>query len=94
MKKLYYILFIAGLYLFSQAFQEYIVMYGALKAVAIGLVIAFACKFMFKMVTQTIIFIAVISGIIYFLISTEVNILFKCLKAIFLIFSSSIGTKL
>ena len=70
MKKMYYVLFIAGLYLFSQAFQEYLVMYGLLQSLAIGFLIAFVCKFLFKMVTRTIISLAILAGALYFLIST------------------------
>ncbi len=70
MKKLYYVLFIVGLYCFSEAFHEYMVINGALKAAAVGFLIAFACKLMFKVVTRTIVFIAILAGALYFLIST------------------------
>ncbi len=69
MKKMYYILFIVGLYLFSQVFQEYLLMYGLFQGIAVGLLIAFICKFLFKMVTQTFLTIAIIVGILYFLVS-------------------------
>lgn len=70
MKAMYYVLFIVALYFFSEVFQEWMVMYGALRAVATGILIAFVCKLVFKTVTKTIIVIAVLIGIIYFLVTT------------------------
>ena len=45
-------------------------MHGLIEGVMIGLVIAFLCKFVFNMVTKTIIFIAVIAACMVFLVSS------------------------
>ncbi|MDO4924964.1 MAG: hypothetical protein Q3980_04820 [Turicibacter sp.] len=69
MKKWYYAIFLVCLYLFNQAFKSYVEVYGLLEGILIGLVIAFLCKLVFKVVTKTIIFIAVVCGILVFLVS-------------------------
>lgn len=70
MKKWYYVLFVAVLYFFNQAFKEYVVMHGLIEGLLVGVVIAFLCKFVFNMVTRTIVFIAVAGALIVFLISS------------------------
>ena len=70
MKKWYYILFLAALFFFNQAFKEYVVMHGLIEGLMVGLVIAFLCKLVFKVVTKTIIFIAIVCGILVFLVSS------------------------
>lgn len=69
MNKWYYIIFIAGLYFFNQAFQEYILMNGLVTGLIIGLIVAFICKFIFKMVTKTIVFIVIVCVVLGFLVS-------------------------
>lgn len=69
MKKWYYIIFIACLYFFNGAFNEYIVMHGLIQGLIIGLIIAFLCKFIFNMVTKTIVFVAVVCALLAFLVS-------------------------
>lgn len=70
MKKWYYVLFVAVLYFFNQAFKEYVVMHGLIEGLLVGVVIAFLCKFVFNMVTRTIVFIAVVGALVVFLISS------------------------
>ena len=70
MKKWYYVLFVAVLYFFNQAFKEYVVMHGLIEGLLVGVVIAFLCKFVFNMVTRTIVFIAVAGALFVFLISS------------------------
>lgn len=70
MKNWYYVLFLAALFFFNQAFKEYVVMHGLIEGLMVGLVIAFLCKFVFNMVTKTIVFIAVIAACVVFLVSS------------------------
>lgn len=63
-------LFVAVLYFFNQAFKEYVVMHGLIEGLLVGVVIAFLCKFVFNMVTRTIVFIAVVGALVVFLISS------------------------
>ncbi len=70
MKKWYYAIFLVCLYFFNQAFKSYIEVYGLLEGLFVGLVIAFLCKLVFKVVTKTIIFIAIVCGILVFLVSS------------------------
>lgn len=69
MKKWYYIIFLVCLFFFNQAFKAYIELYGLIEGILVGLVIAFLCKLVFKVVTKTIIFIAVVCGLLVFLVS-------------------------
>lgn len=69
MKKWYYAIFLVCLFFFNQAFKSYVEVYGVLEGVLVGLVIAFLCKFVFHVVTKTIVFIAVVCGILVFLVS-------------------------
>ena len=70
MKKWYYAIFLVCLYYFKQAFKDYVELYGLLEGVLVGLLIAFLCKLVFKVVTKTIIFIAIVCGILVFLVSS------------------------
>ena len=70
MKKWYYIIFLGSLFCFNQAFKSYVELYGLLEGVFVGLVIAFLCKLAFNVVTKTIIFIAIVCGLLVFLISS------------------------
>ena len=70
MKKWYYAIFLVCLYYFNQAFKDYVELYGLLEGVLVGLLIAFLCKLVFKVVTKTIIFIAILCGIVVFLVSS------------------------
>lgn len=69
MKKWYYVIFIVCLYYFSHAFNEYVELYGLIRGVLVGVSIAFLCKLIFNVVTKTIIYIALICGILVFLVS-------------------------
>ena len=70
MKKWYYAIFLVCLYYFNQAFKDYVELYGLLDGVLVGLSLAFLCKLVFKVVTKTIIFIAIVCGILVFLMSS------------------------
>ena len=56
--------------LFKKAFKSYVEVYGLIEGVLVGLTIAFLCKLVFKVVTKTIIFIAIVCGILVFLVSS------------------------
>ena len=58
------------LFVFNQAFKSYVEVYGLIEGVLVGLTIAFLCKLVFKVVTKTIIFIAIVCGILVFLVSS------------------------
>jgi len=68
-KKWYYILFLIGLYLFNQTFQEFIVVNGIISGLIAGLIIAFVCKLIFSALTKTFIVLAIGGGILVFLVS-------------------------
>ena len=70
MKKWYYAIFLVCLYYFNQAFKDYVELYGLLEGMLVGLLVAFLCKLVFKVVTKTIIFIAIVCGILVFLMSS------------------------
>ena len=70
MKKWYYAIFLVCLYYFNQAFKDYVELYGLLEGVLVGLSLAFLCKLVFKVVTKTIVFIAILCGIVVFLMSS------------------------
>ena len=70
MKKWYYLIFLGCLFCFNQAFKSDVELYGLLEGIFVGLVIAFLCKLAFKVVTKTIIFIAVVCGLLVFLVSS------------------------
>ena len=70
MKKWYYAIFLVCLFVFNQAFKSYVEVYGLIEGVLVGLTIAFLCKLVFKVVTKTIIFIAIVCGILVFLVSS------------------------
>ena len=70
MKKWYYAIFLVCLYYFNQAFKDYVELYGLLEGVLVGLSLAFLCKLVFKVVTKTIVFIAILCGIVVFLVSS------------------------
>lgn len=69
MKKWYYIIFIIALYIFSQTFQEYVLINGIIYGILAGVIIAFLAKLVFSVITKTVIFLAVIAAIGAFLIS-------------------------
>ena len=50
--------------------KSYVEVYGLIEGVLVGLTIAFLCKLVFKVVTKTIIFIAIVCGILVFLVSS------------------------
>lgn len=70
MKKWYYAIFLVCLFVFNQAFKSYVEVYGLIEGVLVGLTIAFLCKLLFKVMTKTIIFIAIVCGILVFLVSS------------------------
>jgi len=69
MKKLYYVVFIVALFLFSQTFQEWTEVNGIVYGLIAGLIIAFLAKLVFSVVTRTVIFLAIIVAIVVFLAS-------------------------
>jgi len=69
MKKWYYLLFVVGLYLFSQTFQEFVLINGIISGIIAGIIIAFICKFVFSIVGRTLLFFAIIGVITAFLFS-------------------------
>ena len=70
MKKWYYAIFLVCLYYFNQTFKDYVELYGLLEGLLVGLLVAFLFKLAFKVVTKTIDFVAILCGILVFLISS------------------------
>ena len=69
MKTWYYLLFVIALYIFSQTFQDFVVVNGIISGIIAGVIIAFICKFAFSIVSRAIIFFAIVGAIAVFLFS-------------------------
>ena len=70
MKKWYYAIFLVCLYYFNQAFKDYVELYGLLEGLLVGLLVAFLFKLACKVVTKTIVFVAILCGMLVFLMSS------------------------
>lgn len=66
---LYYIIFVAGLWLLNRHFQIFVSINGALQGLLVGLILAFLAKLIFKTLTAIIVIFIVIIGIIVALYS-------------------------
>jgi len=67
----YYIVFVAGLWILNRDFQNFVTVYGVLKGLLMGLVLAFLTMLIFKAITRILLFLIVIIGILVFLFSID-----------------------
>jgi len=74
-KLLYYIGFIAVLWLLNRHFQAFVAVNGILQGVLAGLVLAFVAKLIFKTITRTIMSLIVIVATLVFLVSIDFFVL-------------------
>ena len=68
---IYYIVFVAGLWLLNRHFQNFVAVNGILQGLLVGLLLAFLVLLIFKTITKVLIFLIVIVGIIVFLFSVD-----------------------
>jgi len=80
---LYYIIFVAGLWLLNRHFQDFASVNGLLVAILVGLIIAFVAKLIFKTITKMLIFFIIIVGVVIFLFSIEFFVVPIWLQPIF-----------
>jgi len=66
---LYYIGFVAALWLLNLQFQTFVAVNGVLLGLLVGLLLAFLALLIFKTLTRVAIFLIVITGIVVFLFS-------------------------
>ena len=68
---IYYIVFVAGLWLLNRHFQNFVAVNGVLQGLLVGLVLAFLVLLIFKTITRVALFLIVITGIVVFLFSID-----------------------
>jgi len=68
---IYYIVFVAGLWVLNRHFQNFVAVNGILQGLFVGLVLAFLAMLIFKTVTRILLFLIIIIGIIVFLFSID-----------------------
>jgi len=68
---IYYIVFVAGLWLMNRHFQNFVAVNGVLQGMFVGLVLAFLAMLIFKTLTRVLLFIIVSVGIVVFLFSID-----------------------
>ncbi|MCL1990668.1 MAG: hypothetical protein FWG67_07250 [Defluviitaleaceae bacterium] len=72
---MYYIVFVAGLWLLNRHFRNFVAVNGILQGLFVGLVLAFLSMLIFKTITKVLLFLIIISGLVVFLFSVEFFIL-------------------
>ena len=68
---IYYIVFVAGLWLLNRHFQNFVAVNGILQGLLVGLVLAFLVLLIFKTMTRVALFLIIIVGILVFLFSID-----------------------
>jgi len=68
---IYYIAFVAGLWILNRQFQNFVAVNGVLQGLLVGLILAFLAMLIFKTLTRVLMFLIIIAGIIVFLFSIE-----------------------
>jgi len=68
---IYYIVFVAGLWVLNRQFQSFVAVNGVLQGLLVGLLLAFLALLIFKTITRVALFLIVIAGIIVFLFSVD-----------------------
>ena len=68
---IYYIVFVAGLWILNRHFQNFVAVNGILQGLLVGLVLAFLAMLIFKTITRVLLFLIIITGILVFLFSIE-----------------------
>ena len=68
---IYYIVFVAGLWILNRHFQHFVAVNGVLQGLFVGLVLAFLAMMVFKTITRVLLFLIVIAGLIVFLFSID-----------------------
>ena len=68
---IYYIVFVAGLWMLNRHFQNFVAVNGVLQGLFVGLVLAFLVLLIFKTITRVALFLIVITGIVVFLFSID-----------------------
>lgn len=66
---IYYIVFIAGLWILNRHFQSFVAVNGVLQGLLVGLVLAFLAMLIFKTITRVLLFLIIIIAIVVFLFS-------------------------
>lgn len=66
---IYYIVFVAGLWILNRHFQSFVAVNGVLQGLLVGLVLAFLAMLIFKTVTRVLLFLIIIIAIVVFLFS-------------------------
>ena len=72
---IYYIVFVAGLWLLNRHFQNFVAVNGILQGLLVGLILAFLAMLIFKTLTRVLLFLIIIIGMMVFLFSIEFFIL-------------------
>ena len=68
---IYYIVFVAGLWILNRHFQNFVAVNGILQGILVGLVLAVLAMLIFKTITRVLMFMIAIAGIIVFLFSVD-----------------------
>ena len=68
---IYYIVFVAALWLLNRNFQNFVAVNGILQGLLVGLVLAFLALLIFKTITRVLLFLIIIIAIVVFLFSIE-----------------------
>ena len=71
----YYIAFVAGLWLLNRHFQSFVAVNGILQGLLVGLVLSFLARLVFKTLTRMLLSLIIIAGIIVFLFSIDFFVL-------------------
>lgn len=66
---IYYIVFVAGLWILNRHFQNFVAVNGILQGLLVGLVLAFLAMLIFKTLTRVLFFLIVMTVIVVFLFS-------------------------
>lgn len=72
---IYYIGFVAILWLMNRHFQNFVAVNGVLLGLLVGLVLAFLAMLVFKTITKVLMGLIIIAGIVVFLFSVEFLVL-------------------
>jgi hypothetical protein len=68
---IYYIMFVAGLWILNRHFQNFVAVNGVLQGLLVGLILAFLAMAVFKTLTRVLLFLVIIAGIVVFLFSID-----------------------
>ena len=72
---IYYIAFVAGLWILNRHFQSFVAVNGILQGLLAGLVLSFLARLVFKTLTRMLLSLIVIAGIVVFLFSIDFFVL-------------------